>query len=101
MRTHKSELSAAQYQAQLVQTIREEYEHNLSQQVYVSLQAWEILKNAKEEIIILVNTAAAKAGESATATHLSNKIFELYLSAEKNLCRTAIDFLKNEIRQTF
>ena len=45
MRVHKPELSAMQMQTNLIQTIREEFEHNLSQQVYVSSQAWELVRN--------------------------------------------------------
>ena len=40
-----------QLQAALIKNIREEFEHNLSQQVYVSGPAWDLVRNAKEEAI--------------------------------------------------
>ncbi len=100
MRLHKPELSSLQFQTMLILAIREEFEHNLSQQVYMSSQAWELVRNAKEDLIKLVNTAATKLNDNATATELSQKIFELSLS-EKLLLKTALEFLKNEIRQVF
>jgi len=100
MRVHKNEFSALQLQTTLIINIREEFEHNLSQQVYVSSQAWELVRNAKEDMIKLVNTAAAKLNDNCNATNLSQKIFELSLN-EKLTTKTALEFLKNEIRQVF
>jgi hypothetical protein len=101
MRIHKPEFSVLLLQAALITTIREEFEHNLSQQVYVSSQAWELVRSAKEDMIKLINTAATKLNDNATSMDLSQKIFELSLSQEKLLYRSALEFLKNEIRQVF
>lgn len=100
MRVYKPELSALQLQTTLILNIREEFEHNLSQQVYVTSQAWELIRNAKEDMIKLVNTAATKLKDNATAMELSQKIFELSLS-DKILARSALEFIKKEIRQIF
>jgi hypothetical protein len=100
MRVHKPELSALQLQTSMIIAIREEFEHNLSQQVYVSSQAWELVRGAKEDMIKLINTAAARINDNSSATELSQKIFELSLG-EKLVTKTALEFLKNEIRQVF
>jgi hypothetical protein len=97
MRIHKPELTGLQLQTMLILAIREEFEHNLSQQVYISSQAWDTIKNAKEDMVKLINTAAAKLNANASATDLSQKIFELSLS-EKLVTRSALEFIKNEIR---
>jgi len=93
-------LTGLQLQTQLILAIREEFEHNLSQQVYISSQAWDMIKNAKEDMVKLINTAAAKLTDKASATDLSQKIFELAMS-DKTVARTALEFLKNEIRLVF
>jgi hypothetical protein len=100
MRVHRPDLPVMQLQNALIIAIREEFEHNLSQQVYVSSQAWELVRSAKEDMIKLVNTAAAKINDNATATDLSQKIFELSL-ADKLVTKSALEFIKNEIRQVF
>ena len=51
-------------------------------------------------MIKLVNTAAAKLNDNATATDLGQKIFELSLS-DKLVMKSALEFLKQEIRQVF
>lgn len=101
MRVHNPSMIPAQLQSALQQNVRDEFEHNLSQQVYVSSQAWELIRTSKEEILKLINTAATKLNEKATATDLSQKIFELSLSENKLVTKTALEFLKNEIRQVF
>ena len=101
MRIHKQEFSALQLQTALISTIREEFEHNLSQQVYVSSQAWELIKSAKEDIIKLINTASTQLNDNATSMELCQKIFELSLSQDKLLYKSALEFLKNEIRHVF
>jgi hypothetical protein len=99
MRVHKPGLSAADFQKTLVQTIRDEYTHNLSQQLYVSPKVWEMVKSAREEMIRQINTSAAQLTEEATSTDLSNKLLEM--SMEKLATKKALDFLKDEARQNF
>lgn len=101
MRVHRPDLTVGKLQAKLVQNIREEFEHNLSQQVYVTSKAWEIVKTAKEDMIAIVNKAAASLPENATATDLSQKIFELSVATDKSAVKNALEFIKNEIRITF
>ena len=51
MRLNNPGLPAGAFQAKLLDTIRQEYEHNLAQQIFVSPDAWEITKNSKEEVL--------------------------------------------------
>jgi hypothetical protein len=99
MREHRGDLSAQEFQQQLVHSIREEYSHNLSQQLYISITAWEMVKNAREEIVMQINTAASQLHENATARDLSNIL--LSMSVEKLATRKALDFLKEEARRNF
>ncbi|MCF8297375.1 MAG: hypothetical protein K9J13_07540 [Saprospiraceae bacterium] len=85
----------------LLKTIREEFEHNLSQQLYISQQAWKLVKNAKEEITQLVNTASHKLDEKATSVDLNNKIIELTVEKGKLQTEIALEFLKKEIQEIF
>ncbi len=99
MRVHKPNLSVKQFQQLLAQSIRDEFDHNLSQQLYISIEAWEKVKGAKEEMLRQINTAAARLPEDATSTDLSKKILEM--SVEKSATRKALDFIKTEARKVF
>ena len=44
------------FHLQLLQNVREEFEHNLAQQLYVSNSTWNAVVNAKEELVNQINT---------------------------------------------
>ena len=50
-----SSLSSTDQQLLLVSTIKEEFEHNVTQQLYVSKTAWEAVSNFKEKNILLIH----------------------------------------------
>lgn len=101
MRVHKSGMSAKLLQAELLKAIRTEYEHNLAQQIYVSPAAWELIKNAKEETIKLINTAAINVPEEASGVDLGKLVLEVSMKIDKMPTQVAIDYLKQEARQIF
>mgnify|MGYP001489654823 FL=1 len=58
MRHNQSNITSRQLHSILLTSIRNEFEHNLSQQIYMSPKAWELVKNARSQIIKVINTAA-------------------------------------------
>ena len=100
MRLNKPEMTSVQFQSLLVKTVREEFEYNLSQQIYLSFRAWELVKNAKEETIKLINIAAGKLPETASSGELAKIIFDLSVEKEKLPVNIAIDEIKKEIQKT-
>ena len=56
MRLHRPGMTVQQLQTELIRAIRDEFEHNLSQQLYMSSKAWGYVKTAKDETTKLVNT---------------------------------------------
>ena len=89
------------FQLTLVQNIREEFEHNVAQQIYVSPSGWAMIKSAKEEIILLINTSAAETDAGAGAAELAKRLLEGWAKLDQNPAQTAIDQLKAEVRQIF
>ena len=101
MRTNKPGMNARDLHLELLSAIRTEFEHNFSQQVYMSSRVWEVVKNAKEETIKLINLAAASVPENSTGTQLSKAIFEIMLKTEKIPTQKALEIVKTEARQLF
>ena len=94
-------MSAIQLQTALLNNIREEFEHNLSQQLYISSSAWELTKNAKEEIVRIINSSASRLDGNAASEELSTKIFSMTMEMENLITYLAIDKIKKEIQQIF
>jgi hypothetical protein len=97
MRQELKNVSSAQLQRGLNEQIRKEWEHNLSQQLYLSHDAWIMLYNAKENMIQLVNTSAMQMPPTAPALSLATAILETYKNFEKTPIDAAIDILKRDI----
>ena len=101
MRIHNPGFAARQLQAELLKTIREEFEHNVAQQIFVSPQAWEMVKNAKEETIKIINIAGNQMGDTSTSTDLASKIFEIAGQVNPLPTDIAGRFLKEELQKLF
>lgn len=101
IRLNPNEVDARTFHKALVHNIREEYEHNLSLQIYLSVKAWELVKNGKEELIMIVNKSASELPPEATGVDLAQKVFENYLKTEKPPLGAATEFLKREVTQFF
>jgi len=101
VRTNMPGMNASQLQSALVQSIRAEFEHNLSQQLYVSTKAWEMVRNAREETIKRINTAAMKLAPDATSADLASLILINDIDADQSAVKGALDLLKSEARNNF
>jgi len=101
LRVFQPGMNAFQLQTQLIQNVRNEWEHNLSQQVYISSQAWDMARMAKEETIKMINLAATRIGDNANAGELSAALLEVSIQAQVQKNQQAIDVLKNDLRQLF
>jgi hypothetical protein len=97
MRTARPEMTAQQLHAALVSTIRSEYEHNLSQQIYMSNEAWEMVKNARGTVVRIINNVASSLTPSSTGEELSRLLIEEVMDMDTEPCRTAISFVKAEL----
>ncbi len=98
VREKDNTLNSRIFHQKLLTVIRAEYEHNLSQQIYISSEAWQIAKNAKEAIIKMVNKAAMEVGPEDSAIELSKKIIELQIEMDSSPSQVALEFINQEVR---
>lgn len=101
MRLSNPNISNQDMHASLLKAIRAEYEHNLSQQVYVSNNAWEMTVNAKEQVIKLVNMAALQVKKENSSIELCKLILEIVVEENSTPTKNAVKIIKEEARMTF
>lgn len=101
LRVHKPGMSAKLLQAELVRAINEEFNHNLTQQVYIASSSWAAVKKAKDESLKVITIAGSQMDSVATGANLGQKIFEIMSTLNASPTQIAIDTLKVEIRQIF
>lgn len=90
-------MTSAQLQSALLVTIRSEFEHNLSQQIYVTPKAWEVVKSARSNMVKIINSEYESLPKDATGIELSKKILERVMELDKEPTKVAIDFVKGEV----
>jgi len=91
------DLTVAQYHQVLLGTIRQEYEHNLSQQIYISPLLWETIRGAKEKLVTLINRTAEELDQNKPAYELSKQIFNNYQEEDPAPVALALSDLKKEV----
>lgn len=101
LRVSSSGHSAGEYHRILLTEIRNEFSHNMSQQVYMTEQAWQQVRHAREEVVTLINKSYQSVGEKAKGTELAKRILETVLNNEIDPTAKAISYLKQEIGQSF
>ncbi len=100
-RLNDSEYSAKEFHHILIANIREEFNHNLSQQIYVSNEVWNMTKNAMEDVILTINQATQGLDDDARSIDLGRKIIDQQMQSEQDAVSQALSALKNEVRQNF
>ncbi len=76
-RTPPGDLDIRQMQSVLIEQIKNEFDYNLSQQIYVAPQAWQAVSNLKEQNIFIINQVAQTLPPDAKGIDLSKRIIEL------------------------
>lgn len=83
-RTNASGLSAREMQLVLTKTIRDEFDYNVTQQIYVSPESWNAVKQLKEKNLLLINQVGNAMPANATAQDLNRSILQYLMQDPKN-----------------
>ncbi|MCX7696185.1 MAG: hypothetical protein N2Z72_00650 [Bacteroidales bacterium] len=94
-------LSVNEFKHLLVKNIREEFDHNLSQQIYMSHEAWQLIRSAKEDMIRIINVVHSRLTEDSTPTDFISGIFEEFMKSAEPALQKASSFLKKEAHEKF
>ena len=98
LRCYQPGMETKLLQGVMTKTIRDEWEHNLSQQVYISSEAWRRIRQAKDEMMGIINSAAITIPEDADPTRLASAIFATIAEGQVPTA-SALEFLKQEMRE--
>ena len=98
-RVHPYNESLIDYTRLLLDHIEQEYEYNISQQVYISDRAWQMVSQAKKDMLVLISQVI-KDSDSKTIPQAQKALLE-YDEAHVLPTEHVMDFIKNEIRNEF
>lgn len=101
VRLNTASMPAKEFHHLLLAEVRNEYNHNVSQQVYIGEEVWELIKNAKEDLIVTINDSASEMTDTSSSLDLAKKIFEKNMQKTVDPLAHALIELKREIQRTF
>jgi hypothetical protein len=101
MRLHNPGMPAKMLQGEFLKAIREEYDHNVAQQLFISPLGWKMVRDAKEETIKIINIAGNQLEATATGMELSSKILELVAEIGELPNEIVVEQLKSELQGLF
>ncbi|MBQ7192104.1 MAG: hypothetical protein IJS00_04440 [Paludibacteraceae bacterium] len=92
-------LSIIDMQRSLLRTVRMEFDHNLSQQVYVSDRVWEHILQARDEMASFISTMAQQMPKDSTSLQYAQVLLTAYRNNGITPHQTALNLIKEEARQ--
>ena len=101
VRVHRPGMTAKQLQAELLTNVRNEFEHNSTQQLYVSSGVWGKVTASKDAVIQVVNLAAQKMNDQSSGLDLSGILIEIISRSGVHPTKEALEAIKAEARQLF
>ena len=74
----------------LLESIKQEFEYNTTQQIYVSPVAWEAVKNLKDQNMLIINQVAATLPPEASGLDLNKALLEFVMTQKKGALHTVV-----------
>jgi len=101
LRIHVTDMSAYEMQHMILSEIKNEFQHNIAQQLYISNQSWSIVKKIKDDTISLINTAYNSLPESASALDLNKAVLMHLAGLQNSPYENALILIKGDIQGLF
>jgi hypothetical protein len=100
-RVIKPGMTAKSMQLAIIGEIKQEFDHNITQQLYVSGKSWSEVIKAKDDAIKLVTVVAASVDHSADALDFSKALIKVQAEQQFFTNLAAIEVIKKEIRKIY
>lgn len=101
VRLHQPGIELSALQGLIVNEVNAEYQHNITQQLYVSATSWNVVRKLKDDTIAMINNAVEGLPKEASGIDLSRKVLMHMSSIEENPYQLTIDLLKQDIHILF
>ena len=101
LRLNSTEFSAAELHGIVVSEIRNEFQHNITQQIYVSSRAWTLVKRVKDDTLSVVINAVKALPENATGLELSKTILAHLSHLQDNPYDIALNIIREDMEGLF
>lgn len=96
VRVRQEGMSARELHLVMLSTIQQEYEHNITQQIYVSEQLWDIIQIARDDAVQMLSLTLESTGPEATGREFGKTLLELIQKRGPSALDKALLAIKKE-----
>jgi hypothetical protein len=89
-RANQPGLTGRQMHSLLVESIKQEYDYNASQQIYVSPVAWEAVRNLKDQNMLIINQVASAMPPEASGLDLNKVLLDFSMNDKKGMLHSIV-----------
>lgn len=93
--------SAAELHSVLITEVRNEFQHNVTQQLYVSDKTWYVVRSIKDDTLNLINNIGKSLPEGASGLEMGKAILGHLSQQEKNQYDVAAAIIRAELQELF
>ncbi|PJJ84133.1 DUF7935 family protein [Mucilaginibacter auburnensis] len=97
IRLKAGDYTAAELHALVVSEVRNEYQHNITQQIYVSARTWGIVRQLKNDTIAIISNAAKALPENASGMELGKVVLAHLSQLEADPYDTGLNIIRNDL----
>lgn len=101
VRLHQKGIEIGALQTILINEINAEYQHNVTQQLFVSAITWNVVKKLKDDTVAMVNTVVKNLPVDAPGIELSKRVLQHMSEIEENPYELTINLIRADIQQLF
>ncbi|WP_443937868.1 DUF7935 family protein [Pedobacter sp. MW01-1-1] len=101
LRLHQPGIELSVLQSLILTDIRSEYQHNITQQLYVNSETWQVVRKLKDDSIAMFTNAVQGLPKDATGIDLSKVILQHMATIEENPYDLTIELVKKDIQLLF
>jgi hypothetical protein len=94
-------LSAVDLHHQAIQEVSSEYQHNITQQVYVSSRAWAVIRRLKDDTVSLLNSTLRALPQDASSLDFSRALLTHLSQLEDNPYDAAAGLIRKDLEELF
>ena len=82
-RVNQAGMNAKEMQMLLLESIKQEYEYNATQQIYVSPVAWKAIRNLKDQNMLIINQVASAIPPDAKGIDLNRQLLDFIMNDKR------------------
>jgi len=101
VRLHQQGIGIGALQAAILNDIRSEYQHNITQQLYIDSTTWNVVKRLKDDTIAMINNAVQSLSVDASGIELSKAILQHMAGISENPYDLTVELIKKDIQKLF